>query len=123
MFHNGSREGGRVWTEQSEGRPGTSSPCVRRDFTPVRLVHESLIAALSRNRRMRTATDSWQTDHRDSVRGIRIDSRDSLAVLFLPTNHANERESKSAQRYAALRSGRSSEFPIPHSELHSLPAA
>ena len=35
MYHNGSREGGRVWTERSEGRPGPSSPCVLRGFTPV----------------------------------------------------------------------------------------
>ena len=32
MFHNGSREGGRVWAERSERRLGTSSPCVLRGF-------------------------------------------------------------------------------------------
>jgi len=31
----GPREGRRVWTERSEGRPGPSSPCVLRGFTPV----------------------------------------------------------------------------------------
>ena len=59
-------------------------------------------------------TNSWPTDHRDSVHGICVDSRDSRVVLLLPTNYANERESKSAQRCAALRSGRSSEFRIPN---------
>ena len=80
----------------------------------VGLVHASLSAALCRNRKIRTATESWRTDDRDSVHGIRVDSRDSRAVLFLPTNHANECESKSALWSTPLRSGQSSRFPIPH---------
>ena len=80
----------------------------------VGLVHESLSAARSRNRRDVDPTDSWPTDDRDSIHGIRVDSRDSRAVLFLPTNHTNERESKSAPRCAAVRSGRSFPIPIPN---------
>ena len=40
----------------------------------VGLVHESLSAVPIRKRRMRTATDSWQTGHRDSVHGGEIRS-------------------------------------------------
>ena len=57
-------------------------------------------------------TNSWPTDDRDSVYVIRVDSRNSRSVLFLPANYANERESKSVPRRVSLRSGRSSEFRI-----------
>ena len=80
----------------------------------VGLVQESLTAVLCHNRRMRTAADSWQTDHRDSVHGIRVDSRDSRAVFFLPTNYANERESKSALRF-----GHSVQAGLPNSLFRS----